>query len=327
MSTAVIGGAPAAAQPQEPDSASGAAQRLRELARQAEVVTEDVKKAQDDHAARQRELVEATSAAQRAEAVAQRARADESRFRDRVDELTAASYRGARLNTMSAVLISESPDAFLQRATAVETLAADNAEVVHALAAATRQAGSAQRRAADARARAARAESDAGRLRQDIAGRKAAMDAQVAQVKRQYDELSSTEQDALRGSGGDVGPIGGSGIAISAVNAALSKQGSPYVWGAKGPEEFDCSGLVQWSYEQAGKSLPSSTRTQVSTGTSVSEGQLRPGDVIFYYDSASHNGIYIGGGKVVHAPTEGQDVKVEDYRDIGDVHSIRRMVG
>jgi len=99
------------------------------------------------------------------------------------------------------------------------------------------------------------------------------------------------------------------------------------VWGAKGPDEFDCSGLVQWSYQQAGKSLPSSTRSQVSAGTSVSEDELKPGDVIFYYSSASHNGIYIGGGKVVHAPTEGQDVKVENYQDIGEVHSIRRMAG
>ena len=62
-------------------------------------------------------------------------------------------------------------------------------------------------------------------------------------------------------------------------------------------------------------------------GRKVSESDLRPGDVIFYYDSASHDAIYIGGGKVVHAPTEGQDVKVENYEVIGDIHSVRRIVG
>lgn len=325
LSTAFIGGVPAVAQP--PGSASEAAKHLRELARQAAALTEDVKKAQDDHAARQRELDAATSAAHQADLVAQRSRRQEERFRSRVDELTAASYRGARLNTLSTLLTSESPGSFLDRATAVEALAQDNNQAVRALATATRRAESAQQRAADERARAARAEADAARLQHDIAVREEAMDAQIAQVKQQYSQLSSAEQGALSGGGSDVGPIAGSGVAIAAVNAALGKQGSPYVWGAKGPDEFDCSGLVQWSYQRAGKFLPSSTRSQVSTGTSVSEGELEPGDVIFFYSSASHNGIYIGGGKVVHAPTEGQDVKVENYQYIGDVHSIRRMAG
>lgn len=325
LSTAFIGGVPAAAQPT--GSVSDAAKRLRELSRQAEVLTEDVKKSQDDHAARQRELGAATAAAQQAELVAERARGEEKRFRGQVDELTAASYRGARLNTLSTLLTSESPRSFLDRATAVEALARDNNQMVQALATATRRAESAQQRAADERARAARAEADAARLRHDIAIRKEAMDAQIAQVKQQYSQLSAAEQGALSGDRSDVSPLAGSGVAIAAVNAALGKQGSPYVWGAKGPDEFDCSGLVQWSYQQAGKSLPSSTRSQVSAGTSVSEDELKPGDVIFYYSTASHNGIYIGGGKVVHAPTEGQDVKVENYQDIGEVHSIRRMAG
>ena len=117
----------------------------------------------------------------------------------------------------------------------------------------------------------------------------------------------------------------GAGAAATAVNAALRKQGSPYVWGAKGPDRFDCSGLVQWSYEQAGVSLPASTRSQVSVGRKVSESDLRPGDVIFYYGSASHDAIYIGGGKVVHAPTEGQTVTTEEMDYMGDINTIRRF--
>lgn len=153
------------------------------------------------------------------------------------------------------------------------------------------------------------------------------MDAEVARVKQQYDRLSPAEQDSLSGESSNVGSIAGAGAAVQAVNAALGKQGSPYVFGAKGPSQFDCSGLVQWSYKQAGVDVPGSTKSQVSEGRGVSRSDLRPGDVVFYYSSASHNAMYIGGGKVVHAPTEGQDVTVEELDEIGDVNSIRRFVG
>lgn len=324
LSTVVIGAMPAGAQP---DSASEAAQRLEELSKKAEVLTEDFKKAQDDHAARKRDLAEATATARKADKAVQEARGKQERFQVQVDELASASYRGARLNTISALIDSESPAAYLDRATAMEALARENNEAVEALSNATQQAESAQQQAKDARARASAAEKEAARLQRDIASRKEAMDAKIAEVEEQYDQLSAEEQDELAGDGTDEGPIAGSGAAVEAVNAALSKQGSPYVWGAKGPDSFDCSGLVQWAYQQAGVSLPASTQSQVSEGTEVSESELQPGDVMFFYSSASHNGIYIGNGQIVHSPQTGQDVKVEEYQYIGDVHSIRRMAG
>lgn len=327
LSTVVFGVTPALAQPQEPDSASEAEQRLRELSRQAEVLTEDVKKAEEDHAAREREFAESTAAARRASVAAERARDEEERYRAQVDEFAAAAYRGARLNELATLLTSESPQSYLDRATAVDILSEDHNEAVHGLAAATRRAEKVQRRADEERARAGRAETEAARLEHDIVGRKKQMDAQIDQVNQQYNRLTSAEQESLSDEGAETDPLPGSGVAIGAVNAALSKQGSPYVWGAKGPNQFDCSGLVQWSYQQAGTSVSASTRSQVTEGTAVSENELKPGDVIFFYSSASHNGIYIGDGKVVHAPTEGQNVKVEEYNYIGDVHSIRRIAG
>lgn len=92
-------------------------------------------------------------------------------------------------------------------------------------------------------------------------------------------------------------------------NAAQSKVGSPYVWGATGPNAFDCSGLVQWSYKQAGISVPRTSYDQVAGGTPVSKANLQPGDAVAFY-GGDHIGIYIGGGQVVHAPTEGENVKV-----------------
>ncbi|QCQ91560.1 C40 family peptidase [Rhodococcus sp. SGAir0479] len=110
------------------------------------------------------------------------------------------------------------------------------------------------------------------------------------------------------GSSVQVTPVASS-AGQAAANAAQSKIGSPYVWGATGPSSFDCSGLVQWAYKQAGKSIPRTSYDQVGGGSSVSRGNLQPGDVVAFY-GGEHVGIYIGGGNVVHAPTEGENVKV-----------------
>lgn len=122
-------------------------------------------------------------------------------------------------------------------------------------------------------------------------------------------------------------PLAGTGAAVTAVNAALSKQGAPYASGRSGPSSFDCSGLVQYAYGQAGIALPSTTKEQKTQGRPVSQSDLRPGDVLFFYRSGSHAAIYVGGGKVVHAPGGGQDVKVENYEYIGPINTIRRFAG
>lgn len=322
LSTAVVGGTPAVAQP---GGASDAAKKLQDLSRQAEQVTEDYKKAQDDHAAKQAELGKSTAEAGRADQAAKQAKEQEEQFRGQVDDFTRASYTGARMNNMSALVASKSPHDYLDRASALEVLAKQNNDSVHQLAGATHQAADARTRAQKARATAAAAEAESAKLEHEISQRKAAMDGQIAQVKKTFESLSSAEKQKIKGSGSKEGLLGGSGTAINAVNAALSKQGSSYSWGAKGPSSFDCSGLVQYAYQQAGINLPSGTKAQMSAGQSASESSLKPGDVLFFFSSGSHNGIYIGGGKIVHAPSEGQDVKVENYKYIGPVKAVRRF--
>jgi cell wall-associated NlpC family hydrolase len=98
----------------------------------------------------------------------------------------------------------------------------------------------------------------------------------------------------------------------SALKYALSKVGAPYRYGAAGPHAFDCSGLVYWSFKQAGISLPRSSRAQSRVGKPVSRDQLRPGDLVFFYKPVSHVGIYIGDGKNVHASTRKSPVKISD---------------
>ncbi|MFF3329334.1 NlpC/P60 family protein [Streptomyces sp. NPDC002888] len=98
--------------------------------------------------------------------------------------------------------------------------------------------------------------------------------------------------------------------AAAAVSYAYSKLGSPYVWGATGPDSFDCSGLTQAAYRSAGISLPRTTYTQINAGRRVSRSELRPGDLLFFYSGITHVGIYIGDGRMIHAPNPSAPVRV-----------------
>ena len=104
---------------------------------------------------------------------------------------------------------------------------------------------------------------------------------------------------------------------ISAMlSAAIGRRGLPYVWGAAGPASFDCSGLVQWAFAQAGLRMPRVAADQARTGPAVPVSQLQPGDLLFYHtdptDSGyiSHVAIYIGNGEMIQAPETGENVEV-----------------
>jgi peptidoglycan DL-endopeptidase CwlO len=127
-----------------------------------------------------------------------------------------------------------------------------------------------------------------------------------------------------RPSAAGVTPVGGAadGKAMTAaqltaaLRAAESRQGLPYVWGAAGPASFDCSGLVQWSYAQAGVRMPRVAADQARTGPAVPVSQLEPGDLLFYHTDPtapgyiSHVAIYLGNGWMIQAPQPGLRVEV-----------------
>lgn len=101
---------------------------------------------------------------------------------------------------------------------------------------------------------------------------------------------------------------GVSSTASRAINFAYAQLGKPYVYGATGPNAYDCSGLVQAAYRAAGKSIPRTTYAQLGGLTRVSKSALKPGDIVGFY-SGGHVGIYIGNGYVIHAPHTGTVVK------------------
>jgi cell wall-associated NlpC family hydrolase len=129
---------------------------------------------------------------------------------------------------------------------------------------------------------------------------------------------ATTTEATAAGVSGVSGSSAGAGRSqiITMVNAALSRQGMPYVWGAAGPTSFDCSGLVQWSFAEAGVTMPRVAADQARTGPAVPVSQLQPGDLLFYHTDPtdpgyiSHVAIYLGDGKMVQAPETGENVEV-----------------
>jgi cell wall-associated NlpC family hydrolase len=98
--------------------------------------------------------------------------------------------------------------------------------------------------------------------------------------------------------------------ARAAIEAALANLGKPYVFGAEGPDAFDCSGLIQQVWRQAGVELPRTSSEQAQAGEQVPLSDIQPGDLVIYYAGRSHIGMYVGDGKIIHAPHPGTQVRI-----------------
>jgi peptidoglycan DL-endopeptidase CwlO len=103
--------------------------------------------------------------------------------------------------------------------------------------------------------------------------------------------------------------------AQAAVDAALSQVGKPYVWGAAGPNSYDCSGLTMWAWAHAGVSMPHNSGMQYAATPRVAQSDWQPGDLLFFGSPIHHVAMYIGGGRMVEAPYSGASVRVNSaYR-------------
>jgi cell wall-associated NlpC family hydrolase len=217
------------------------------------------------------------------------------------------------------------------------------------------QAALAEDASANSAAEAKTAAEQAAAVRADLQSKQSKLQLQIAVVKGQYLALTPNQREALAAMPpapappapdavppdpgvlaappggippGDVAPPGaipgdGSPEAATVIQAALSRIGSPYSWGGSGPGAFDCSGLVMWSFQQAGVALPHSSQALAQGGQPVSMDQMQPGDLVTYYSDASHVAIYIGDGMMVHASTYGTPVRVAPV-DNAPIYNVRR---
>ncbi len=111
-----------------------------------------------------------------------------------------------------------------------------------------------------------------------------------------------------------------------AVDTALAQRGDMYLYGATGPDRFDCSGLTQFAYKAAGVNIPRTSRLQSTFGTAVAKADLKPGDLVFFYSPVSHVGMYIGNGQMVHASSAGKPVAVVNLSSMPGYAGARRVV-
>ena len=146
--------------------------------------------------------------------------------------------------------------------------------------------------------------------KKDLATERDKIRAKHAEAKRKLALLSSAEQAAFNTSNTDIDfDISASGRAAKAIAFAKAQLGDPYVYGGTGPNGWDCSGLMQASWRAAGVALPRVVGPQYGASKPISMGQLQPGDLVFYGDM-SHDGMYLGNGKVIHAPRPGKSVEI-----------------
>ncbi|MFI7411198.1 NlpC/P60 family protein [Streptomyces sp. NPDC049627] len=167
--------------------------------------------------------------------------------------------------------------------------------------------------------------------KQEEAARKAAELARQQEAERQRQEAAQQQASTEQPSDSSTSDSSAtdSSYATKAEKAlafARAQMGKPYVWGATGPDSYDCSGLTQAAWKAAGVDLPRTTWDQVNAGTTVSLANAQPGDLVFFYDDISHVGLYIGNGMMIHAPKPGAYVREESiyYDGESSIHSVVR---
>ncbi|MFW0792852.1 C40 family peptidase [Gordonia sp. CPCC 205515] len=248
-------------------------------------------------------------------------------YQNRVDSVVRASYKGARVNRLYAVLTSDSPQSLLDQMSGLEVVSRQAAADLKGLKAARAKTTAAKAAADQTADEATTAVAAAEKTRGELQAKQANLQLQAIRIRAIYGSMTGKQLAALAGPRFDFDPRivpRGTAPELVAVQAALTRIGDPYVWGATGPSSFDCSGLMVWAYKQAGRTLPRSSEAQNGAGTSVARNDLRPGDLIIYYPDAHHVGMYVGDGYVIHASTFGVPVKVVPIDEAGPFNSARR---
>ena len=220
-----------------------------------------------------------------------------------VGQLAAQSYMNGGLATPLEVLTTSTPETLISRAAFMQVLQQENGDQVSQIA---QGVAAAQRARESAEQQTKRAE----QLTTEMASKRRQAQSKISTLN------SSVFKKAMQvfnqtGNYPNVSIPTANTIGAQALRWALSRRGSPYVWGAAGPHAFDCSGLVLWAYAQVGISLPHFTGDQWNMGVHVARADLQPGDLVFFYPDIGHVGLYIGNGLMVDAPNFGETVQVE----------------
>lgn len=219
-----------------------------------------------------------------------------------VRRIAATEYKTAHLRGAAAVLGATDSSALLARLSTLDNLADTRQEQLDRLTTARSQYGAVKQRLASDEAR-------LGALRRELGSRRAKAEERLDDLYALRRTAFGQDTETASRFTGDIPAI--SGKAGVAVRFAYEAIGTPYVFADDGPNGYDCSGLTLAAWRAAGKSLPHNARMQWGVVSHLSRSELEPGDLVFY-TNLSHIGMYVGGDKVIHAPTFGEVVKISN---------------
>ncbi|BDH67788.1 NlpC/P60 family protein [Streptomyces albidoflavus] len=249
-------------------------------------------------------------------------------LRQALGSAASAQYRTGGIDPSLQLFLSADPDDYLDKASALDQLSSKQAEGVKKIQAKQRDLAQ-QRQEAQAKLQ------DLSDTRKELGDKKKKVQGKLADAQKLLNsltaaeraELQQEEERASRSAGdrvelGDAVPASNRGAA--ALAAAKSKVGTPYVWGATGPNSFDCSGLTSWAFAQAGYTIPRMSQDQANAGTRIgSQSALKPGDLVIFYSDLHHVGFYAGNGQVLHAPKPGANVRYESINNMPYMFGVR----
>jgi len=293
----VVGLVPAQPAQAEPDI-DDVQTRVDTLFHDAEQASERLNDAKLELADLRGDLVSLQADQERQDTKLETARAD-------LQDSIVSQYEGQNLSAVGVVANTDDADSFVSN---LSTMSAYNDLQSQLFDSFTTEA-----KALDLREKATEQRAAEIQKKQDqLLAEKKAIDDKLAEAKALLDKLKDEEREALlsRGSVRMPSDVDASGRAAVAISYAMAQVGKAYVYGAAGPNAFDCSGLMMMAWAQAGISLPHSSSAQYGVGRHVSSSDLQPGDLVFYYSPISHVAMYIGNGLIVEAANPGAGIRV-----------------
>jgi len=298
--TAVIVAVPSAGHA-EPTNITDAQQEIQDLYHEAELATERY----NDYRERIRDAERRLQLTQAA--IATHQTKIEQQLRDS-GIYAAIAYQTGGVDQTLQLLLSDSPQQFLQRASVLDQLTKKQAQGLRGVEEVRQQLLASQLMASQQIA-------EIGGLREELLEQRDQIEFKLRRAQSLMSRLEADQRDFLASTGSlkvpksvlDNLPGGRAGTAIK---FAINQIGDPYVWGANGPSSWDCSSLTQQAWASAGVALPRVSGKQATVGSPVSKANLKPGDLVFFYSPISHVGIYIGEGLMIHAPNPSTVVKV-----------------
>ncbi|EWS91073.1 NLP/P60 family secreted protein [Streptomyces filamentosus NRRL 11379] len=249
-----------------------------------------------------------------------RGQAELNTLRSELGSIATAQYRSGGIDPSVALFLASDPDSFLDQASALDQLTVKQTEALQKIQSKQRTLAQQRKEAQDKLGDLADVRKALGENKKKYQGKLADAQrllntlTQAERAKMQQDEQRASRAASDRVELGNEAPASGRGAA--ALSAAATQIGKPYVSGGSGPNSYDCSGLTQWAFAQAGVGISRTTYTQQNDGTRIGRSQLKPGDLVFF-NGLSHVGFYAGNNQVLHAPKPGTVVRYESMDYMG----------